>query len=52
MNDGSIIVPALYVKVTLVHSGERLLQFLGPKASQKTLKWLQSKKVEVILNDR
>lgn len=40
------------VKVTLVHSGDRLIQFLGNKASQKTLKWLQSKKVEVILNDR
>lgn len=40
------------MKVTLVHSGDRLLQFLGNKASQKALNWLQSKKVEVILNDR
>ncbi|XP_024378258.1 uncharacterized protein [Physcomitrium patens] len=39
-------------KVTLVHSGDRLLQFLGPKASQKTLNWLRSKNVEVSLNDR
>ncbi|KAG0562401.1 hypothetical protein KC19_9G143200 [Ceratodon purpureus] len=39
-------------KVTLVHGGERLLEFLGPKASTKALKWLQSKKVTVVLNDR
>jgi len=49
---GEIVVDYPDKKVTLVHSGERLLQFLGPKASQKTLKWLQSKKVEVVLNDR
>jgi NADH dehydrogenase FAD-containing subunit len=39
-------------KVTLVHGGERLVEFLGPKASTKALKWLQSKKVTVMLNDR
>ncbi|KAJ7561187.1 hypothetical protein O6H91_03G017500 [Diphasiastrum complanatum] len=39
-------------KVILVHSGERLLDFLGPKVSKKTLSWLKSKKVEVILNER
>ncbi|XP_019053971.1 PREDICTED: apoptosis-inducing factor 2-like isoform X2 [Nelumbo nucifera] len=38
-------------KVTLVHSGSRLLQFIGPKASSKTLEWLASKKVEVILDE-
>lgn len=37
-------------KVTLVHRGPRLLQFIGSKASQKALEWLTSKKVEVILN--
>lgn len=37
-------------KVTLVHDGSRLLEFLGPKASDKTLDWLTSKKVEVKLN--
>lgn len=36
-------------KLTLVHSGTRLLQFIGPKASNKTLDWLKSKKVEVKL---
>lgn len=42
----------LALQVTLVHSGKRLIEFLGPKASEKSLKWLQDKKVEVILNDR
>lgn len=36
-------------KVTLVHRGSRLLEFISPKASKKTLDWLVSKKVEVIL---
>lgn len=36
-------------KLTLVHSGPRLLQFIGMKASDKTLNWLASKKVEVML---
>ncbi|KAG0577160.1 hypothetical protein KC19_5G135500 [Ceratodon purpureus] len=50
---GEIVVDFPDKKVTLVHSGKRLLEFLGTKVSDKTLKWLQSKKnVEVILNDR
>ena len=36
-------------KVTLVHDGHRLLEFIGPKAADKTLDWLMSKKVEVKL---
>ncbi|KAJ3698456.1 hypothetical protein LUZ61_002161 [Rhynchospora tenuis] len=36
-------------KVTLVHKGERLIEFIGLKASTKALKWLKSKKVEVLL---
>ncbi len=40
------------MKVTLIQSGDRLIDFLGPKASEKTLKWLQSRNVEIILNDR
>ncbi|KAL2632867.1 hypothetical protein R1flu_004346 [Riccia fluitans] len=39
-------------KVTLVHSGSRLIEFLGPKASEKAQKWLKNKGAEVILNDR
>ncbi|KAG8387439.1 hypothetical protein BUALT_Bualt02G0021500 [Buddleja alternifolia] len=36
-------------KVVLVHKGSRLLEFIGPKAADKTLQWLKSKKVEVKL---
>ncbi|KAI4322469.1 hypothetical protein L6164_022161 [Bauhinia variegata] len=36
-------------KVTIVHKGSRLLEYIGPKASRKTHKWLKSKKVEVKL---
>ncbi|MED6210880.1 hypothetical protein PIB30_068306 [Stylosanthes scabra] len=36
-------------KVTIVHKGSRLLEYIGTKASRKTLKWLKSKKVEVKL---
>lgn len=34
-------------KVTIVHKGSRLLEYIGPKASRKTLKWLKSRKVDV-----
>ncbi|XVE79173.1 hypothetical protein DITRI_Ditri14bG0036700 [Diplodiscus trichospermus] len=36
-------------KVTLVHKGPRLLEFIGTKAADKALSWMISKKVEVIL---
>lgn len=36
-------------KVTLIHRGPRLLEFIGEKASKKSLDWLVSKKVEVLL---
>nr|GEU81428.1 apoptosis-inducing factor homolog B-like [Tanacetum cinerariifolium] len=39
----------LVKKITLVHKGYMLLEFLGVKASKKTLDWLQSKHVEVKL---
>lgn len=32
-----------------MHKGTRLLEFIGPKASYKTLEWLKSRKVEVKL---
>ncbi|KAL0460002.1 UNVERIFIED_CONTAM: Apoptosis-inducing factorA [Sesamum latifolium] len=32
-----------------VHEGSRLLEFIGPKAADKTLEWLKSKRVEVKL---
>ncbi|XP_071706898.1 uncharacterized protein [Rutidosis leptorrhynchoides] len=46
---GEIAVDFPEKKVTLVHNGYRLLEFLGPKASKKTLDWLVSKRVEVKL---
>ncbi|XP_028808347.1 apoptosis-inducing factor homolog A-like [Neltuma alba] len=46
---GEIAVDFPDKKVTLVHKGPRLLDFIGPKAGEKTLKWLKSKKVEVRL---
>ncbi|CAM6041243.1 unnamed protein product [Sphagnum compactum] len=49
---GEIVVDFPTKKVTLLHSGDRLIDFLGPKASKKALTWLKSKNVEVILNDR
>ncbi|GFP95662.1 apoptosis-inducing factor homolog a [Phtheirospermum japonicum] len=36
-------------KVTLVHRGSRLLEFIGEKAGIKALDWLTTKNVEVIL---
>lgn len=36
-------------KVTLVHKGPRLLEFISEKAGKKALNWFASKKVEVIL---
>ncbi|KAK9283736.1 hypothetical protein L1049_011986 [Liquidambar formosana] len=45
---GEIVVDFPDKKVTLVHRGPRLLEFIGSKASNKALNWLTSKKVEVI----
>ena len=47
---GEIAVDFPEKKVTLVHRGTRLLEFVGSKASQKALDWLISKKVEVLLD--
>ncbi|GJU52505.1 V-type proton ATPase subunit A1 [Tanacetum coccineum] len=46
---GEIAVDYPNKKITLVHKGYGLLEFLGVKASKKTLDWLQSKHVEVKL---
>ncbi|XP_047322407.1 apoptosis-inducing factor homolog B-like [Impatiens glandulifera] len=46
---GEITVDYPDKAVTLVHRGSRLLEFIGPKASQKALKWLEGKGVEVKL---
>ncbi|XP_057470687.1 uncharacterized protein LOC130759564 isoform X2 [Actinidia eriantha] len=46
---GEVAVDFPDKKVTLVHRGSRLLEFIGHKAGRKALDWLTSKKVEVIL---
>lgn len=46
---GEIVVDYPDKKVTLIHRGPRLLEFIGDKASKKTLDWLTSKKVDVLL---
>ncbi|CAL9083656.1 unnamed protein product [Musa textilis] len=46
---GEIAVDYPDKKVTIVHKGSRLLEFIGHKASKKTLDWLTSKKVKVFL---
>ncbi|XP_062087100.1 uncharacterized protein LOC133793867 [Humulus lupulus] len=46
---GEIVYDFPEKKVTMVHSGARLLEFVDSKASQKALEWLISKNVEVLL---
>ncbi|KAJ9542833.1 hypothetical protein OSB04_029339 [Centaurea solstitialis] len=46
---GEIAVDFPRKKITLVHNGYRLLEFMGPKASKKALDWLKSKHVDVKL---
>lgn len=46
---GEIAVDYPEKEITLVHRGSRLLEFIGPKASQKVLNWLQGKGVQVKL---
>ncbi|GAB2274559.1 hypothetical protein Dimus_009326 [Dionaea muscipula] len=47
---GEIAVDYPDKKVTLVHNGSRLMEFIGPKASKKALTWLKSRGVDVKLN--
>ncbi|KAJ0965619.1 hypothetical protein J5N97_026757 [Dioscorea zingiberensis] len=47
---GEIAVDYPEKKITVVHKGSRLLEFIGKKASRKTMDWLISRKVEVLLN--
>lgn len=46
---GEIVTDYPGKKVTLVSRGSTLIDFLGPKASQRALDWLISKKVDVVL---
>ncbi|CAI0544024.1 unnamed protein product [Linum tenue] len=49
---GEIAVDYPEKQVTLVHNGPRLLGYIGPKAGDKALRWLKSRKVEVKLEQR
>ncbi|CAL0329011.1 unnamed protein product [Lupinus luteus] len=46
---GEIAVDFPEKKITLVHKGSRLLEFIGAKAADKTLNWLESRNVVVKL---
>ncbi|KAL5709157.1 hypothetical protein ACHQM5_019877 [Ranunculus cassubicifolius] len=48
---GELAVDFPEKKVTLVHKGSRLLEFVDTKASGKALKWLTKKKVDVLLEE-
>ncbi|WCJ41896.1 FAD/NAD(P)-binding oxidoreductase family protein [Euphorbia peplus] len=49
---GEIAVDFPEKAITLVHSGSRLMEYMGPKGGAKALKWLRSKKVDVKLEQR
>ncbi|GLJ23327.1 hypothetical protein SUGI_0441330 [Cryptomeria japonica] len=49
---GEIAVDFPEKKVIILHAGSRLLEFVGEKASRKTLAFLKKKKVEVHFNER
>lgn len=46
---GEIAVDFPDKKVTIVHRGSRLTEFIGAKASKKALNWLVKRKVDVLL---
>ncbi|CAN6439056.1 unnamed protein product [Victoria cruziana] len=47
---GEIAVDFPEKQITMVHKGHRLMEFVGPKASEKALAWLTSRKVQVLFN--
>ncbi|KAL2629762.1 hypothetical protein R1flu_014448 [Riccia fluitans] len=49
---GEIVTDFPDKKVTIISGGDRLIEFLGPKASRKCEKWLHKKGVTVILKDK
>lgn len=44
-----IAVDYPYKKVTIVHRGSMLLEFIGETASNKVVHWLKQRKVDIIL---
>ena len=51
-NECCLLFYCMVMKVTIVTASSRLVEFLSPKASAKTLKWLEKKKVDVIFEDK
>ncbi|KAI5070074.1 hypothetical protein GOP47_0014417 [Adiantum capillus-veneris] len=49
---GEIVVDFPEKKVVLAHGGDRLIEFLGPKASSKTFSWLKKKHVDIRLHEK
>lgn len=49
---GEIAVDYPDKKVTLVHKGPRLMEFVGPKASAKAMKWFKENGVDVLLDQK
>ncbi|KAH7284588.1 hypothetical protein KP509_34G061300 [Ceratopteris richardii] len=49
---GEIAVDFPDKEVVLVHSGARLIDFLGEKASRKAFDWLKKKHVDIRLNEK
>ncbi|MCO5577184.1 hypothetical protein L7F22_031008 [Adiantum nelumboides] len=48
---GEIVVDFPEKEVILVHGGDRLIEFLGPKASHKAFSWLRQHRVDIRLNE-
>ncbi|MCO5607094.1 hypothetical protein L7F22_061286 [Adiantum nelumboides] len=48
---GEIVVDFPEREVILVHGGDRLIEFVGPKASHKAFSWLRQHRVDIRLNE-
>ncbi|MCO5610464.1 hypothetical protein L7F22_064702 [Adiantum nelumboides] len=49
---GEIVVDFPEKEVVLAHNGDRLIEFLGPNASNKTASWLKKKHVDIRLHEK
>ncbi|KAH7279215.1 hypothetical protein KP509_37G010700 [Ceratopteris richardii] len=49
---GEIVVDFPEKKVVLAHGGDRLIEFVGPKASKKAFEWLEQHNVDIRLQER
>lgn len=49
---GEIVYDFPKKEVVLAHGGDRLIEFLGPKASDKAFSWLKQHNVDIRLNEK